>query len=596
MDYLIRDVMDYIKKTQGSVATILVFLALSLALSAPVLASTNAAEAFRSANLATIELYRDIDKKKDRVSWMAVIHKYLAVSKEFSQTNVAPKARFKAARLYEDLYRFSSRPKDLDRAVETYVGLADEYPASTLADDALYAAAQICNNHLGSKQNAFSLYQRVITDFPDGDMAQLAREQLNALNLEKRAVSEAPSSGLGQVKTLRQWSDKDYTRVVIDLDTDISFTTFALPADAKAGKPDRIVIELSNAKISPELSARMQVNDGILTYIRASQYKSSKVRVVLDLAQRSSYRAFPLEGPSRLVVDISRDTPSGKMAETFSDQEPLTYAPDEGEKPKTIHAGNGIKKVPKGTKSQMGDDVPSIAAQLSLRVSRIVVDAGHGGKDPGAIGPSGIMEKDLTLAIARQLARRLRLEGFDVYLTRDSDVFITLEERTAFANRKKADLFVSIHINSHNDHMVSGIETYFLNLTTDSSAIAVAARENATTSKSLSDLQLIINDLMLNSKINESSRFANCIHKCVVSQATTTGYRGRDLGVKQAPFYVLLGAQMPSILVELGFITNSTDSSLLLSDTYQSTLIDGIAKGINKYIMNTTYAYFRRMK
>jgi N-acetylmuramoyl-L-alanine amidase len=259
-----------------------------------------------------------------------------------------------------------------------------------------------------------------------------------------------------------------------------------------------------------------------------------------------------------------------------------------------IRAESGFKKVPKWSKSQMSDDVPSIAAQLSLKVSRIVVDAGHGGKDPGAKGPGGIQEKDLTLAIAKALARRLRLEGFDVYLTRDSDVFLTLEERTAFANKKRADLFVSIHINASGDTGAQGIETYFLNLTTDSSAIEVAARENATTSKSISDLQLIINDLMLNSKINESSRFANCVQKSLISSVLTNGYQGRDFGVKQAPFYVLLGAQMPSILCELGFITNNGDSSLLQSDAHQSTLIDGIAKGVNRYIMNTTYAYNRR--
>jgi N-acetylmuramoyl-L-alanine amidase len=597
MDYLIRDVMDYIEKLQGVVASIFLLVALVLILSAPVEASSSAVEAFQSANLASVDLYRDVDKKKDRVSWMVAIHKYLSVSNEFPRTGFAPKARYKAAKLYEDLYRFSSKPKDLQRAADTYLGVADRYPSSSLSDDALYHAAQIYNYKLSSKQKAYLLYQRIISDFAGGDMVQLAREQLNALNLEKRSVMGASKPQLGQVKMVRQWSDKDYTRVVIDLEKDVSFATFTLPADIKAGRPDRVVIELSHAKVTPEVSGKTQVDDGILTDIRVSQYKNDKVRVVLDLAQKFSYRAFPLEGPSRLVVDINRDTSDSQAEASVTTQESPAVTPDQEKKDALYpESGNGIKNVPKGPKSQMGDDVPSIAAQLSLKVSRIVVDAGHGGKDPGAIGPSGILEKDLTLAIARQLSRRLKLEGFDVYQTRDSDVFIPLEERTAFANKNKADLFVSIHINSHNDQSVTGIETYFLNLTTDSSAIEVAARENATTSKSISDLQLIINDLMLNSKINESSRFASCIHKCIMSSAVNTGYRGRDLGVKQAPFYVLLGAQMPSILVELGFITNPTDSSLLLRDAYQSTLIDGIAKGINKYIMNTTYAYFRRKK
>ncbi len=579
--------MDYIRKLQGAAATTLLLVILSWASAAPSSASNNATEALRSANMAAVDLFRDMDKKSDRISWLAVIQKYLVVSRDYPESNLAPKARYKAAKLYEDLYRYSSNQKDIERSLENYLGVADVYSSSSLADDALYRAAQINETLLNSRDKASVLYQRIINNYPDGDMVQLAREQLNTQNLEKGKGKS--TSELGLVKGLRQWSDKDYTRVVVDCEKDISFKTYTLPSDEKAGMPERLVIELSNARLAAELSPRVHVNDGIITDIRASQYKSSKVRVVLDLAQKSSYRAFPLESPSRLVVDISRDSLSKGTAVTRA-------GPESGEpvKKKQAHIGNGFKKVPMWSKSQMSDDLPSIAAQLSLKVSRIVIDAGHGGKDPGALGPNGVQEKDLTLILSKQLAKRLKQEGFTVYLTRESDVFIPLEERTAFANKKKADLFVSVHLNSLSDQSAAGIETYFLNLTTDSSAIEVAARENSTTSKSISDLQLIINDLMLNSKINESCRFANSIHKCVVSGLVNNGYRGKDYGVKQAPFYVLLGARMPSVLIELGFLTNSMDSTLLQSEEHQSTLIDGIAKGINKYIMNTTYAYFRR--
>ncbi|HPR55496.1 MAG TPA: N-acetylmuramoyl-L-alanine amidase [Deltaproteobacteria bacterium] len=586
MDYLLRDVMDYITQNRGSRLRAILFIICMCAVSLPLHAAPSAAESYQSANAASIELYRDVDKKKDRVSWMAVIHKYQNVGKNYPRTSYAPRAWFKVGRLYEDLNRFSSNPKDLDRAVDAYMTVADSYPSSSLADDAVYRSARIYHEGLSSPQQAYTLYQKVIRDFPKGDMVQLAREQMNSLNIEKKTVTGIAKKDLGDVKTLRQWSDRDYTRVVVDLDENITFKTFTLPADAKAGRPDRVVIELDNAKITPELPDRTKVNDGILTNIRVSQYQSTKVRIVLDLAQKISYHAFPLADPNRLVVDIIKDGASPKIAHEPS-------GANTGGVVRTDN-GNGFKKVPKWSPSQMGEDVPSIAAQLSLKVSKIVIDPGHGGKDPGALGPAGVMEKDLTLAIGKALARRLRLEGFDVYLTRDSDVFLTLEERTAFANKKRADLFVSIHINAHNNRTLQGIETYFLNLTTDSSAIEVAARENATTSKSISDLQLIINDLMLNSKINESSRFASSVHKCVMSSVLNNGYQGKDLGVKQAPFYVLLGAQMPSILCELGFITNGADSSLLQCDSHQSTLIDGIAKGINKYIMNTTYAYLRR--
>ncbi len=586
--------MDYINQKLMVAACSLLLIVLCTAISSPLSAATSALEAFQSANSAAIDLNRDTDKKRDRVSWMAVIHKYQNVAKNYPRSSVAPKARFKAARLYEDLNRFSSNPKDLDHAVDAYLALAEEYPGSSLADDAVYQAAQIYNNQLSSKQKAYTLYQKVISQYPDGDMSQLAREQLNSLNIEKKNVTSETKEGLGELKTVRQWSNRDYTRIVINFDKNVSFNTFALPADDKVSKPHRVVIELDNAQVSSDIPFKTTVNDGILTTIRVSQFQKTKVRVVLDLAQKFSYNAFPLDDPSRLVVDISKAGKAAKLASIHPVREPAKAPAETEAKKNPVKPENGFKKVPMWSKSQMGDDVPSIAAQLSLKVSRIVVDAGHGGKDPGAKGPGGIQEKDLTLAMAKALSRRLKLEGFEVFLTRDSDVFLTLEERTAFANKKRADLFVSIHINASGDPSAQGIETYFLNLTTDSSAIEVAARENATTSKSISDLQLIINDLMLNSKINESSRFANCVQKSVISSVLTNGYQGRDFGVKQAPFYVLLGAQMPSILCELGFITNNTDSSLLQSDTHQGTLIDGIAKGINKYIMNTTYAYSRR--
>lgn len=589
MDYSLRDVMDYIERKRGTVLIALLLIACVCAVSSPLQAAPSAAEAYQSANAASVELYRDADMKKSRVSWMAVIHKFQNVGKNYPRSSYAPRAWFRVGRHYEDLNRFSSDPRDLEKAVEAYMTVADSYPSSSLADDALYNAARIHHERLGSPQKAYALYQKVIKDFPKGDMVQLAREQMNSLNIERKTASGTARKGLGEVKSVRQWSDRDYTRVVVDLDDNITFKTFTLPADAQASRPDRVVIELDNAMVSRTLSGSTTVNDGILTNIRVSQYQSTKVRIVLDLAQRITYRAFPLADPNRMVVDIIREggaAPAGGIAHEPSGAHSGGVARPE--------AGNGFKKVPKWSPSQMGEDVPSIAAQLSLKVSRIVIDAGHGGKDPGAIGPGGIKEKDLTLAVSKALARRLRLEGFEVFLTRETDVFLTLEERTAFANKKRADLFVSIHMNAHRDNAVSGVETYFLNLTTDASAIEVAARENATTSKSISDLQLIINDLMLNSKINESSRFASSVHKHVMSSLATNGYRGKDHGVKQAPFYVLLGAQMPSILCELGFITNGNDASLLQCDTHQSTLIDGIAKGINKYIMNTTYAYLRR--
>ncbi len=240
------------------------------------------------------------------------------------------------------------------------------------------------------------------------------------------------------------------------------------------------------------------------------------------------------------------------------------------------------------TPSQVTSDQSSATKRLSRKISKIVIDPGHGGKDPGAVGPHGEREKDITLAIGKALAKRLREEDFEVFLTRDEDIFIPLEERTAFANNKKADLFISIHVNSNPKKSLDGVETYFLNMTKDTYAIKVAATENATVTKSLSDLQFIINDLMLNSKINESSKFATYVQNSIISSHRKSDHTCQNHGVKQALFFVLVGAQMPAILIETGFITNPTESKLLQKESYQNSIIDGIIHGIHAYANNGT--------
>jgi N-acetylmuramoyl-L-alanine amidase len=562
--------MDYIKRKLNLATGVLVVLTLVFVSQMSARASSGAAEVYQDANKAYVELSRSASKRKSRNNWLSVIHKYSDIYKSYPVSGFAPAAKFKTASLYEELYGYSGNKEDLYKAVDLYLGLEKRYPTSSLADDALYKAAKIYAD-IGRKDKASSLYRQIIDRYPHGDMRKYVREKEK--EVKRLQAPSKRSTSLSLVKNIRYWPNKDCTRVVIDLDKEVSFKTMTLGPDKKSGRPDRVVIDLKGARTPPGMKYKVDVNDGTLSDIRISQFNEEKVRVVLDMLGKSYYNAFKLGNPSRLVIDVSRDSNSIKEIASYQ---------------------SAVKKVRKGTPSKVPTDMPSIASQFCLKVSRIVIDPGHGGKDPGAISPSGAKEKDVVLTIAKLLAKRLEREGFEVYLTRTNDKFLTLEQRTDYANRKKADLFISLHVNSNVDRSVRGIETYFLNLTTDASAIEVAARENATSSKSISDLQLIINDLMLNSKINESSKFADSVHKCVMSSALNVGYRGRNLGIRQAPFYVLLGAQMPSILIELGFITNSTDCTLLKRRSYQNTLIDGIAKGINNYIMNTTYAYSGR--
>jgi N-acetylmuramoyl-L-alanine amidase len=217
------------------------------------------------------------------------------------------------------------------------------------------------------------------------------------------------------------------------------------------------------------------------------------------------------------------------------------------------------------------------------------VDPGHGGRDYGAPGYyKGVHEKNVVLSIAKRLARKIREElHCEVIMTRKTDKYLTLEERTAIANTQNADLFISIHTNSARDRRAFGIETFFLNLATDNDAILVAARENATSAKNISDLQTILNDLMQNAKVNESKRLAAFVQQSLYTHVHKIYSRIKSKGVKQAPFYVLLGAEMPAILVETSFISNPRECKRLTNSHYQDQLCEGIVKGIRRYIQET---------
>jgi N-acetylmuramoyl-L-alanine amidase len=226
----------------------------------------------------------------------------------------------------------------------------------------------------------------------------------------------------------------------------------------------------------------------------------------------------------------------------------------------------------------------SLKASLGLKVRTIMLDPGHGGHDPGAMA-FGLQEKDLALAIAQRLEAQIRAHHPDVRvgMTREDDRFIPLARRPKLAKAFGADLFVSIHLNASPAERLHGIETYFLNLTSDSSALAVAARENATTEKKVSDLNVILLDLLRDTNILESSKLAQALHTELVDTLKEAS-PVRDLGVKQAPFMVLIGAEMPSVLVEAGFVTNRSESDRLKTADYLDRIAAGIYAGLDKYI------------
>src|SRR6185369_10508372 len=225
------------------------------------------------------------------------------------------------------------------------------------------------------------------------------------------------------------------------------------------------------------------------------------------------------------------------------------------------------------------------------KIRRIVVDPGHGGKDPGAIGHGGHQEKDVVLSMGLILARKLKDElGIDAVMTRSTDVFLELQERTAIANKVGADLFVSIHANASLNKNANGIETYYLNLAKTEKAAQLAAKENGTSLEKVSMLQAVLFDLMANYKLNDSAHLADEVQKALHKRALTAYPTVKNLGVKQGPFYVLVGATMPSILVETAFVSNEKDEVKLKDPEYQDVTAEGIVQGLKGYISSLNKA------
>jgi N-acetylmuramoyl-L-alanine amidase len=543
--------------------------------------SKKQAELLEEADQCRKELSKSAKKKKYRRYWDICLRAYEKVYSRYPESDQAPWALYRSGGLYVGLYKYSGRSKDLDEAISIYRQLVDGYKDHSLADDAQYRIGDIYKSYKKDYTQAYVEFLKVDIKFPSGDMKQKARKMLDelAVTLRKREDDKAKKdsvtleSGLTPVEDIRYWSTPTYTRVVVDLTGPVKYEHNLLKADPDHKKPRRIYLDLKKSHVTSQIDTPIAIKDGLLQMARAGQYTKDTVRVVLDIESIEGYNVFHLHDPFRIVVDVRRQVEKGP-----EDKTELAV--------KKRPARKGIRK------SEVPDRTVSLARQLGLNVKRIVIDPGHGGKDPGCFASGGIKEKNIVLSMAKILSEKIEKKiGCEVLLTRTDDVFIPLERRTAVANMKKADLFISLHINAHRSKKIRGLETYFLNMATDRRAVMVAARENATSEKNISDLQTILNDLMLNTKIHESSRLAHEVQKGMMSQ-TSKGYSNvKDLGVKQAPFYVLIGAQMPAILVETGFVTNATERKRLVSKKYQERVAEGIVMGITEYIKSIDRAY-----
>ncbi len=363
-------------------------------------------------------------------------------------------------------------------------------------------------------------------------------------------VCSSEASKHTTVQDVRYFSYKSHTRVVVDMNGHIDFTKNRL------ANPDRIFFDLKNSSLSNKMKSSLDVKDKIINNVRFAQYNKGTVRVVIDLKNSKDFSAYLLENPYRLVVDVYAGDAKGIFPE-----------PRE------------VIKMPEN--------------RFLNNIRTVVIDPGHGGKDPGAVGRKGLKEKDINLSVGLKLGKILeKKQGMKVIYTRTKDKFVPLNKRTQLANSKKADLFISIHTNASKKRAVRGIETYFLNWTNEDQAMKVAARENGVPlwkmKKQQGGMQMILQDLARSNKKEEAMKLAYNVQNAMVNDLKKDYRRIKDHGVKFALFYVLVGAEMPSILVEIAFISNREEEKRLANNKYRDRVAAAIAKGVKAYISEST--------
>jgi N-acetylmuramoyl-L-alanine amidase len=557
------------------------------------------------------DLRKSSKKKKYRSYWVDCIRTFEVVEKKYPKSPSAADACFDRAGLYFELYQFNKYSRDLDASIQAYGTCQSAYPKHTKAPEGLYRALELSLDYKKNRAAAMKTYTKLGQTYPDSAWTGRAKTRLglsarnNKPEPEIRkmpvpVITSRKTTPAGVVKAIRYLSGGAYTRIVIDQDKPIKYLAQELE------NPDRLVFDILNSRMDASVDKDpLPVNDGILRQVRASQYAPNIVRVVLDLASIKSYVAFPLHDPDRLVIDVTGE--GGKSAEaavasddTNMQQEEQTQeeqtAEEQTPEPKAELKTSPQMTAPPALKPpEIKNTVKgklSLSRQMGLKIKTIAIDAGHGGHDPGAIGRNGLKEKNVTLDIAKRLAVLVKERlGCNVIMTRDRDVFVRLEDRPAIAKTRGADLFVSIHINSNRKRNARGIETYIQGLrASDKDAMATAARENATTSKTLSsldsELKKILRGLTKSDDDEESLYLADSVQGSLVSSLKPINRHAGDLKarMKRAFFYVLINTEMPSILAEVGFISNPEEEKLLRKDSYRQNIAEALCQGIKKYI------------
>ncbi|HLZ11582.1 MAG TPA: N-acetylmuramoyl-L-alanine amidase [Candidatus Acidoferrum sp.] len=572
--------------------------------------------------LAVGELYTEMGDRFGRVYYQSAVESYQFLLREYPKSRFAPDVLLRTAKLQQN------NLGDTGAAMKTYQDFLKRFPRSEHKREAQESLAELSllqNSNVPETNSAAAASAAPPEKSPTVQPTQAARNDAR----DEEDSDDRParkSNGIPAVKTISATSTGDSTRITIALEDAVQYIS------GRIANPDRIYFDLHAAKLSPQLKrGGVKISGNLVSNVRVAQNASGVVRIVLDLNGVKDYTASLLSKPSRLIIDLyatpqalraakPADAPATTESAKAKDDTPAlaaknsddSDAPAEtkplpaprkelptaepavakgkdarGKSAKNASSKPDLVKAP-SVPAPTRDGQATLTRALGLKIGRIVIDAGHGGHDTGTIGPTGLMEKDLCLDVALRLGKIIqqKLPGADVVYTRPDDTFVPLEERTRIANEAKADLFISIHANSSHDAQARGIETYYLNLKGSAEAMEVAARENASSSDGIHDLEDIVKRIARTEKIDESKEFARDVQESLSRSVQKSNRLIKDRGVRKAPFVVLIGADMPSILTEISFLSNPSDEQMLKKPEQRQRVAEGIYQGVAGYLQS----------
>jgi N-acetylmuramoyl-L-alanine amidase len=518
-------------------------------------------EAYQAARNGSRALKADPAKKRLRHHWINAARQFERFAAKYPEVPRAAEALFCAAQLFDQLSKISKVQEDRTAAAADYQKVIDRYPNDSWSDAAALGLARM-RLAGGEPAQARRVCEEALARHPRGASAGELKTMLRSLPVPAR---QRPSAHARVAKTAPAEKGRR--------------------APPETPPATRSLLEAIARASSEDSAARPSVGPRAIelteqpSRVEESGEPAADTRAdAASLKERSEQGSAA--GGSRLVEGVRAGTKEPAPRAAQAPEGANDGLAEVGKSAPTLDPTKRARSM--AARSRSGD--ATLAEQLGLKVQRVVIDPGHGGHDTGAVGARGTREKDVALSISLQLRDLLAAEGLQVALTREGDSFVRLEDRAKLANEARGDLFISIHCNSARKRTLRGVETYTLNTSSDRYSIRLAARENASSERGISDLQYILADLATKANTEESSRLSAKVQQSLVTHLRAKHSDVQDLGTKEALFYVLLGVRMPAILVEVSFLSNAGEEQRLSSKAYQRDVAAAIAAAVRDYL------------